>query len=281
MVFPIGFLPKIENKNFTLYTTNPDDYSDSTLNTINVEAAGLYPEPVAYLSMDNADLLTISSTYILEPISGYNGLITGGSITTGSTGAVGQAFTFGGINDQRVDLANSNYLDFSNTDGFSLSAWFNTSNSDMALMAKLDSNAGDSTTGGYMLFMGGSGALFFDLRNFNNTLRSRISTASTFNDGAWHHVIATKAPGTAVASSLKLYVDGQLGDFSINTDTLGSVSISNSVLFTIGEFSQPTTSANIPWNGLLDELAVWNRELTANEVFEVYKRGAQGLKLVE
>ncbi len=78
--------------------------------------------------------------------------------------------------------------------------------------------------------------------------------------GLWHH-IAVSFDGTTA----RIYHDGQLtssGDFSFGTGT------ASQLVFGCGE-----AGGNNPFNGVLDEVAVWNRDLSADEVAYLFNNG--------
>lgn len=107
----------------------------------------------------------------------------------------------------------------------------------------------------------------------SNVIRVRVegvsqSGSTTINDGAWHHLVVYS---NSLTSSTEVYIDGVLENFTtqpanfINAGTsvyLGS-NLGNSGSFT----------------GVMDETAIWNRVLTPAEITEVYRRGANRLKV--
>lgn len=89
------------------------------------------------------------------------------------------------------------------------------------------------------------------------------------DDGEWHHLVAVKS-GQAPAT-LTLYVDGEpvtathtySGDFSFNRAPL------------LGQFP----GMGYPTEASVDEVAIWRRALSAQEVRDVWRRGGTRLKL--
>jgi len=98
----------------------------------------------------------------------------------------------------------------------------------------------------------------------------RASTPSgSLSLNEWHHAAFTFDDA---ANTVKIYIDGiQQGSGSYTGSITGS---SNDVY--IGRYPQ---SAVAFWNGTMDEVAVWNRSLTAGEILDIYKRGALRLNL--
>ncbi|TPW78299.1 LamG domain-containing protein [Schumannella sp. 10F1B-5-1] len=81
-----------------------------------------------------------------------------------------------------------------------------------------------------------------------------VTSAVKVNDGAWHHVVMTRASGV-----VRLYVDG--------TATGGSVTGSTAALTasTNIDFGRLQTGMNY-YRGYLDEVAIYSRALSASEV---------------
>lgn len=84
------------------------------------------------------------------------------------------------------------------------------------------------------------------------------------NDGQWHH-----AAGVYDGQKLSLYVDGSL---DVSVDVKGSVSI-NDYPVLIGENAEKPQRF---WNGLIDDVRVYNYGLNAGEVAEIFKASLQG-----
>lgn len=86
-------------------------------------------------------------------------------------------------------------------------------------------------------------------------------TTSKINDGHWHHFAFTRAENNA----LKIYVDGQIEFIS-----------SDGYPYEFQEFQFGSFNI-IPtfW----DEVAVWNRALHPNEILQLYRRGANRVKI--
>jgi hypothetical protein len=92
-----------------------------------------------------------------------------------------------------------------------------------------------------------------------------LNTAGTYNDGLWHHVAATWSnSGTA------LYLDGGAG---LGGETIlgGSSNIDGeSFSGSASRFGKPRSNIRY-YEGIADELAIFNRQLSASEVAFQYK----------
>ena len=87
-------------------------------------------------------------------------------------------------------------------------------------------------------------------------------TLEQLTDGAAHHVVATYDPATGRKS---IWIDGTERYFVIED---GSVAIGNSAVATIGNNSAPDD--NVPFSGVIDEVAFYDRALSAAEIAAHY-----------
>ncbi len=90
-------------------------------------------------------------------------------------------------------------------------------------------------------------------------------------DSAWHHLVITYPTSGTGLSSIKVYVDGVLTSASAS-GTLTSLNTDTGTIHHIGTLFMPayTGSWLYSWIGSLDDIAVWNRELTACEVASLH-----------
>jgi Concanavalin A-like lectin/glucanases superfamily len=86
------------------------------------------------------------------------------------------------------------------------------------------------------------------------------SCGVTLNDNKWHLVTATFKAGTS--GGMRCYSDGNL--VSVNTISI----VNQSVQIMIGE-----GNANQYFNGLIDDVRVYNRVLSDAEVKQLYNAG--------
>jgi hypothetical protein len=104
-----------------------------------------------------------------------------------------------------------------------------------------------------------------DAGNRNN----KFVSASNIFDNQWHHIAATRNH-----EQIKLYVDGQLKD---TTDgVIQSVHVESPLIIGAG-------MGDYVFSGTIDELAMWHRALTANEISELSDDGmySKGLPIVD
>ena len=152
------------------------------------------------------------------------------------------------------DLAN-----FDRTDKFSYGAWVNVSDKEAAtVLSRMD----DATAfRGYdLLLVGGKLTAHFVYRWPDEALH--VVSKVEVPVGKWTHVFATY-DGSSKAEGFKLYIDGKRSDVEI-TNNLLTASPKTTKPLRIG---RRTNGA--PFRGLIDEVRIYDRELTAEEVSSV------------
>jgi regulation of enolase protein 1 (concanavalin A-like superfamily) len=165
-------------------------------------------------------------------------------------GQVDSALSFSGGYDEYVDCGNAASLNI--TDAITISAWINTNDAgnseDNPYVTKgnnsyaLRHDAGNSI--GFYIYAGGSPFLVLS------------AVTSAFND-AWHHIA-----GTYDGSNMTLYINGES---MANTAHTGPIDIS-AFNVNIGSDAAQTW---MWYNGLIDDVRIYNRGLTRQEVQQV------------
>ena len=167
---------------------------------------------------------------------------------TFAPGVVGQAFRFDG-NDDFVNLPDDAFDALFSEGEISIEAWMKTD------------AFGDTAA----VMFEGAWWLYFDAAEsgvitavWDESWGTRLSSRVFIGDDKWHHVVATYSSGTA-----NIYVDGALraSDRRILRNAARN-------RFGAGVFR------NYP--GLLDEITLYNRALTAKEVLAIYDAGSAG-----
>jgi hypothetical protein len=102
---------------------------------------------------------------------------------------------------------------------------------------------------------------------FGNAFTERIVSTSTFPAGQWYHVAATYD-----GKIFTLYVNGVLEGMMALTKT---IVYDSSIPWTIGSTANPYRSLGAPrtFNGVIDEVEIFNRALSQAEIQAIYKYG--------
>lgn len=170
-----------------------------------------------------------------------------------------------------ITVADNETLDFGASDDFSISLWLNTTST--ARQFLVSKYAGGGAAGYYFDISepstGLKGHLHAALYGTGGTGASPNAATGNVSDGKWHHVVYTK---NSTADKVYLYVDGHLVNNTTDTTTGGHV---NAQPLYIGDY----VVGSIPFNGTIDEFAIYNRTLDPSEILDHYKRGALRLNI--
>jgi len=196
-----------------------------------------------------------------DSVSTNHGTLMNG--TTFTTGKIGKAFTFDGVNDY-VALPN-NSLAF--TGDFSMSGWIilNSVSGNQCIISNLSFISPNVSNG--WLFVMRNQKLNFELYQNNNTYTVLAST-SNLNSSTWYHVAVTRKASTGT----KIYINGVLdssNSSSYNPTYTSSIPIPTS----IGAWKYDSSTIAQYTSGKIDGLSVWDKELTSTEVTSLYNSG--------
>ncbi len=209
-----------------------------------------------------------SGTVAGDSVGGNNGNLINGPAWT--MGQVGGALSFDGVNDY-IDLGNPASLYNVELGSFSHIAWIKTGVS--GIYQPIYSNR--NTYGWYPgngvlveLSVSETGKLQWILACSNDLLNPFAEGDSIINDNEWHLVAGTKN-----SSGAYLWVDG-IVDKQIYSGDLGDCRRSN--LKWIGGRRDGINPPKY-FKGSIDEVAVFNRDLTQDEIQQYYWNGLNGL----
>ncbi|MEV4081146.1 deaminase domain-containing protein [Nonomuraea fuscirosea] len=184
-------------------------------------------------------------------------------VTVGQPGALeGSADTAGGFTQSTMMLP-LNMLDRLR-DQVSIEGWIKTTQPGVIFSAD-DSGAGLGSTEP-VLYVGTDGRLRGQLGELSDAGYTPITSANPVNNGQWHHVVLSVA-----GDEQKLYLDGQLAgelngavfDEKRQFAFVGSGQRANSWSDVPGG---PTTRGAWPFQGTIDEFAVYGKPLTEAEI---------------
>ena len=108
------------------------------------------------------------------------------------------------------------------------------------------------------------------LFSFGNNPADRVQSTNSFPVGHFYHVA-----GTYDGAVFTLYVNGSVeGQLS----RVKTIVYSSSVPWTIGATRTPFRTGSFPrtWDGIIDEVTVYNRSLVASEIVALFASGSSG-----
>ena len=155
-------------------------------------------------------------------------------------------------------VAVSNVAGLCPTNSLSVTAWFNTRNANgRHIIAKeLGSGLHDS----FVLWFEFGSALMFQIEVENGAF-GNVSVAPPPADGQWHFVA-----GTWDGQYVRLYLDGVLRSSTART---GSIQYDTRPIRIGADDNNGDYVADEGWNGLISEVRLYGRALSANEVTQI------------
>lgn len=160
------------------------------------------------------------------------------------------------------------------TNGLTLQAWVYATNysGSRTILAKYDNPLATLTNGQSSYYLGATNGLVYFALSPNGAPRTNafVLTSRPLSANEWHLVVATYD-----GAALRVYVDGLLA----NQRTYSGGIFPGNQPLAIGGLStaQSPYSAYWPFNGLLDELAIYNRALSDSEIIALYTADVSGL----
>ena len=170
--------------------------------------------------------------------------------TTFATGKINQAASFDGVD--YIEIPDDDSLDITNE--ITLEAWVYPESWDNAHENNILTKGGDDDWGVWNLHHTNKG--------FRLELAGQQLFESTPSSGlnTWYHIV-----GTYDTSTMKLYINGML---SHSKSVTGAIETNNEPLRIGKQFWYGNVYSY--WDGLIDEVKIYNRALSADEVLEHY-----------
>jgi len=198
-----------------------------------------------------------SGTTAYDAFGRNNGTVSGA--TWNSSGKVGGALSFDGVDDY-VSVSDSDSLDITNQ--LTIDLWVKPQTTQSTTYPILVEKSPVNTiyelildNGGYHAF--GKYVFYFD----GGT--GRVISTTNWNTGQWAHIAVTYD-----GSYVKMYVNGVLESSTPYTSPI----LTSTDPLLLGDSSGHANS----YAGLIDEVAIYNRALTAEEIQQQYQNGLNG-----
>src|SRR3989344_4081467 len=225
---------------------------DISLGYNNSDVNSAIPGLVSYWHLDNNSAIGENDTFVVDSMGRNNG--TANHTVINNWGVFEKSHKFDDNSSHVIQVADSSSLNI--TTALTISGWIYRNRGGQAGDVILEHQPAN---GFYALFFEGN-QIRFRLA-FANSTTVTVSPTKLVTKGQWHHVV-----GTWNGTRAKVYLDGvNLGS---EQNFFGSLA-GKSGIVQIGRI----TSGSPRTNGSLDEIMIFNRSLTDNEVQELYVRG--------
>jgi len=245
---------------------------------------GIAPAAAVHYGMSNEGNHALQLAYCPQPSSGLAGWWPGegnaqdiiggnnGTLQNGATfavGKVGQAFRFTADND-RVELGNPKNLQLSGGD-FSVDAWVNYDLADLSTDGAIVSKMGDYPTvngDGWILARQADNHFWFCFGGGGDngctpTAATTVISATMATNGTWYHIAGVKS-----GNEFAIYVNG----IKEASKPLPTLTDTDAYPAFIGD-----SRLRHQMLGLIDEVGIYNRALSAADIQGIYYAGGAGL----
>jgi hypothetical protein len=239
--------------------------------------------PVAYYALDEC---TGATAYDTAPKAdprtlGFNGTISPGdssgdndtvgtcsSGTTtemwndGTTGKRNASLGFDGTNDYvNMGDPSSGALDIGTQD-WTISMWVKTTDANTTFIVSKDNNGNNNTLS---IALNYAASNKFTARLIAGSVSYTATSKTSVNDGNWHHLLTVLDRD----GNMQTYVDGKADGIPVDVSAQSAQNVSNTYNLYFGR-----REAGNYYNGLLDEVKIFNYALTAQQIRDDYNQGA-------
>ena len=209
-----------------------------------------------------------------ESLNGNNGTVNGAALTTDRFGNTARAYYFNGVNFCNISVPNNPDSSLNLTEDLTISSWFNSNlmNNNNGTVRSIVMKSGDGVGApngyAYGVWAGtpnstpSLGIINFQANPNNNDLSYPSGSSGNVNINEWYNYVVTY---TKNDSTLKYYLNGVLVDIKIIYFSIGNND--NDLWFGSQQSLYTTTKT---FDGILDDIGIWNRALTQEEISNLY-----------
>jgi hypothetical protein len=199
-----------------------------------------------------------------ESGNNYNGTVNGATLTTDRFGNVNSAYSFNGSSDY-IQVADATALRLSGTD-YTISVWFNetylVNTEHQAIISKRNPYTPPANLDGWLLYIdvltSPMGKVGIVPAGYPNTC---AYTANPITLNNWVNIVEVYHSGTQIVET---YMNGVL-----NNTTTGVSSPNNTTTLPL-YIGSDIESNSYFFNGKIDDIGIWNRALTYQEITDLY-----------
>lgn len=196
-----------------------------------------------------------------------HGTVNGATLSTDRFGKANQAYSFDGTNDY-IDMGNPTGLQISNK--ITVAGWvniddFKAGNNSMSIFTKIyfDPNAGGNPKKGYWIY-----------QNFTGNQTPMFSAVAFNSGGLGLSSYVGKTVTTDKWIFIALTIDNTSWKFYMDGEATHSGTIANNVMDdgSLGDLNIGRYGGGFFFDGLIDDLTIYNRALSDSEVIQVFEQ---------
>ena len=211
---------------------------------------------LAYWSFEDAVGVSVSGT-----TTDFSGNGNDASFVGNATWTVNGKRGIGTSYDGSGDYLNlGSFTDLDGATAFTVSAWFKTDDLSFSSYDGLFARGSSAQRAPWIYGLQGSSVIRFQFETTTGGQHDCTKDTATLTQGVWHHAVFVWNGSTCV-----VYTDGVSGT---SDATSGSVLVNTDGSNYIGK--TPTLAE---WDGLIDEMRIYNRALSATEAQDLYRSG--------
>jgi len=215
---------------------------------------------VSYWKLDDG-----SGTTASDYLGAYDGILKPAGLepTWTTLGKVNGALSFDGIDDY-VDCGDITELN--GVSAFTVVGWYKDNNMGGHNRHFDKGDGWDNDISGATY----SNRLYIEVGNGANTYAYWSGYSTVISSGVWYHAaFVFDGSGAANADKTKIYVNGVERSLTFSGSMPSSTADLTGYSFTISK-------AVNPWDGDIDEVAIFNRALSVSEILDLYNKGLAG-----
>lgn len=205
-----------------------------------------------------------SGKIAVDSVGTNHGIIYG---ATWAEGQVGSAINFDGVNDY-IEVIHQDNLN-AGTGDITVEVWVKPEN--LNVLKRIVTKFQHGSSGydiGYHLSAGPGAAFIFEVKDGVRHVGPSSTLTAVEAIGKWYHVVGVRDTAT---KTINLYVNGLLEGSVVDT----TFDTTNKANLRIG--SHPACHATEYFDGTIDEVAIYKRALSAEEIQQHYEDGLSGL----
>jgi len=208
---------------------------------------------------------------LVKRVGTSNELLVQNRVATPAGSGQSAAFTYDFDNPNVVTMANEANFDFERTDPFSVECWIYCTDLDNNIYGDQIFSKAQTGYRGISVLVLPTGAISVNMTSVSGSDLISFNTGNaTIIEGTWYHVVITY-DGSSTADGVTVYVNGSPKTQYNVTDSLTGTILTGDP-FRVGNYGPFYRYRN--FDGFIDEMVVYDKELSAAEVSASYNGGA-------